>query len=59
MSKILEELPVILIWVSIWGIIDLAVQALIPESIYHKGIAYAFLLSIAIFLDFRTPGGYF
>lgn len=59
MSKILEELPVILIWVSIWGLIDLAVQRLIPETISHKGIAYLFLLSIAIFMDFRTPGGYF
>jgi hypothetical protein len=59
MSKILEELPVILIWVSIWGLIDLAVQAFIPENVYHKGITYVLLLSIAVFIDVRTPGGYF
>ena len=59
MSSILNELPVILIWVAIWGLFDLAIQAFVPDCNAHKAITYLFILTVAIFIDVRTPGGYF
>jgi hypothetical protein len=58
MSSILEELPVILIWVAIWGLFDLAIQAFVPDCTAHKAITYLFILGVAVFIDVRTPGGY-
>ncbi len=59
MSRVIEEIPVILIWVSIWGLIDLAIQVLIPKFSFHRALTYLFILAIAVYIDIKTPGGYF
>jgi len=59
MSLVIEQIPVILIWVSIWGLIDLAIQVLVPKFSLHRALTYLFILAIAIYIDIKTPGGYF
>ncbi len=48
MRKFILEIPMILVWIAIWGIIELAIEAFVPATATRRMLTYGALLGLAV-----------
>ena len=52
MSRFVPELPIIIVWVAIWGIIELLIERYIPNIFAYRLSAHILLLVSVIIAEY-------
>ncbi len=52
MSGLFKELPIILIWVAVWGIVEILIERYIKNTFMSRIIAHIVLLIGAVVLEY-------
>jgi hypothetical protein len=52
MSRFVPELPIIIVWVALWGIIELLIERYIPNTFTYRLSAHVVLLVSVLIAEY-------